>query len=260
MSPTRVDGAILDYRRVTPAARLGPGRPGRFALGGKSRPDYRPSHRGPRRVARPWDRRMVGESNLRSLLQRVCVAKHAGEHLCHRDSQAHRGRLSALTARWSCSACRAWYGSVGRSNPHTSGRNRMRRIKAASRYWALAVLMSMVILPVLEVQPAGAAGPDPQGTIYVSDGEANAIDVFAPGSSGNVAPERVIQGADTGLDGPTDVKVDPSGDVWASNFSNDSITEYAPGASGDASPICRSDKFRRASTRTTTCPSNQTAR
>lgn len=114
----------------------------------------------------------------------------------------------------------------------------MRRIKAASRYWALAVLMSMVILPVLEVQPAGAAGPDPQGTIYVSDGEANAIDVFAPGSSGNVAPERVIQGADTGLDGPTDVKVDPSGDVWASNFSNDSITEYAPGASGDASPIC----------------------
>jgi len=98
--------------------------------------------------------------------------------------------------------------------------------------------MSVVILSVLEVQPASAAGADPQGTIYVADAGANAIDVFAPGSSGNVAPERVIQGADTGLAEPADVKVDAAGDVWASDFGSGSLTEYAPAASGDAVPIC----------------------
>ena len=82
------------------------------------------------------------------------------------------------------------------------------------------------------------AAADPQGTIYVADYGTDAVDIFAPGSSGNVAPERVIQGADTGIDGPGDVKVDGNGDVWVSNYSGDSITEYAPGASGDATPIC----------------------
>jgi sugar lactone lactonase YvrE len=79
---------------------------------------------------------------------------------------------------------------------------------------------------------------DPQGTIYVADYETNAINVFPPGTNGNTAPERMIQGAGTGLDGPADVKVDASGDVWASNFYGDTITEYAPGASGNATPIC----------------------
>jgi hypothetical protein len=85
---------------------------------------------------------------------------------------------------------------------------------------------------------AAAAGPDPQGTVYVADYATNAIDVFAPGSNGNVAPERVISGPDTGINGPGDVKVDPAGDVWVSNFNSDSLTEYAPGASGDATPTC----------------------
>ena len=93
--------------------------------------------------------------------------------------------------------------------------------------------------PVIGTRVAGAtAGPDPQGTIYVADGEANAIDIFAPGSNGNVVPERVIEGADTGLSAPTDVKVDVAGDVWASNFLGNSVTEYAPQATGDATPIC----------------------
>jgi hypothetical protein len=93
-------------------------------------------------------------------------------------------------------------------------------------------------VPFSGAAPAYAAGPDPQGTIYVADNGTSSIDVFAPGSNGNVAPERVISGPDTGLNGPGDVKVDANGDVYVSNFSGDSITEYAPGASGDASPIC----------------------
>ena len=119
----------------------------------------------------------------------------------------------------------------------------MRRIKTTSLYLAICLLISMVIVPVLGTQAASAAGPDPQGTIYVADYGSNAIDVFAPGSNGNVAPERVIEGADTGINGPGDVKVDSDGDVWVSNFAagdgiGNSITEYAPGASGDATPIC----------------------
>ena len=74
--------------------------------------------------------------------------------------------------------------------------------------------------------------------MYVSDCTANAIDVFAPGATGNVAPERSIQGSDTGLSNPCDVQVDSAGDVYAADLGNGSITEYAPQALGDAKPIC----------------------
>ena len=105
---------------------------------------------------------------------------------------------------------------------------------------------ALVAVPLLGVDVARVAGPDPTGTIYVSDGTAKAIDVFAPGSSGDVAPERVISGNDTQLRGPGDVKVDAAGDIWVANTSypcsvltcHFSITEYAPGATGDVAPIC----------------------
>jgi hypothetical protein len=82
-----------------------------------------------------------------------------------------------------------------------------------------------------------AAGPDPVGTIYVANYAASAIDVFAPGANGDVAPLRSISGPLTGVDGPGDVAVDSSGDVYSSNFNNSTITEYAPGASGNVAPI-----------------------
>ena len=85
---------------------------------------------------------------------------------------------------------------------------------------------------------AVASAKDPQGTMYVADEGDNAIDVYAPGSTGDVAPERHIEGVNTGINVPGDVKVDAGGDVWVSNYGGASITEYAPGASGDASPIC----------------------
>jgi sugar lactone lactonase YvrE len=87
---------------------------------------------------------------------------------------------------------------------------------------------------------ARAAGPDPIGTIYVSDESAASIDIFPPGTSGNVAPTRSISGSLTGINtfGPDDVKVDSTGKIYASNLSNDSITEYAPGASGNVAPVC----------------------
>ena len=70
------------------------------------------------------------------------------------------------------------------------------------------MMLSMGVLPLLGSSVAQAAGPDPQGTIYVADYGADAIKIFAPGSNGNVAPERVISGSNTGLLLPGDVKVD----------------------------------------------------
>jgi hypothetical protein len=88
---------------------------------------------------------------------------------------------------------------------------------------------------------AKASSADPTGTIYVSDERTNSVDVFPPGTNGDVAPSRVISGSLTGIGpgfGPDDVKVDSAGDVYASNFNADSITEFAPGASGNVAPIC----------------------
>jgi hypothetical protein len=117
-----------------------------------------------------------------------------------------------------------------------------RRGRAAAAASCLGVI-ALAFGVVLSVAPraATAANPptgDPQGTIYVSDVGTNAIDVFAPGTNGNVAPTRVISGPSTGLSEPADVKVAANGDIYASNFGNNSITEYAPGASGDAVPTC----------------------
>ena len=102
---------------------------------------------------------------------------------------------------------------------------------ALRRTGALALVLTAVGL----LGPAAAgASPDPAGTTYVADYGSNAIDVFAPGATGNVAPLRRITGA---VSGPADVAVDANGDVYSSNFGNDTITEYAPGASGAATPI-----------------------
>lgn len=114
---------------------------------------------------------------------------------------------------------------------------RLGRFQAALLCAAVCFAVASAV-PVVGAGVARAAGPDPEGTIYVADDATNAVDVFPPGASGNVAPERVIEGADTGIDEPGDVKVSSAGDVYVSNFGGESITEYAPQASGDATPIC----------------------
>ena len=58
--------------------------------------------------------------------------------------------------------------------------------------------VSVLVLDFTGVADA-ATGPDPAGTIYVSDESSHSMDVFAPGSNGNVAPTRTISGSNTGL-------------------------------------------------------------
>jgi hypothetical protein len=83
----------------------------------------------------------------------------------------------------------------------------------------------------------GGLAVDRAGELYVASSSAEAIDVFAPGASGNIAPSRVLQGPDTGIAYPLGVALDSSGRVYVSNYAANSITVYAPGASGDAPPL-----------------------
>lgn len=98
-------------------------------------------------------------------------------------------------------------------------------------------LGAFLAMSVALVAPQVAGAADPIGTMYVSDYASSTIDVFAPGSTGDIAPIRAISGPDTGLAGPADVKIDATGDIYASNFNDSTITVYAPGATGDAMPI-----------------------
>jgi sugar lactone lactonase YvrE len=99
---------------------------------------------------------------------------------------------------------------------------------------AVRVVAACAVLAALA--PAGALASDPAGTIYVSDLQAadgqGAVDVFAAGANGNVAPIRQITGAATRLGGPGDVKLDGAGHVWVANESSSTVTEYAAGAGG----------------------------
>src|SRR5580692_2186849 len=106
----------------------------------------------------------------------------------------------------------------------------MRRLMRITLGGAAALVLSVGVLPLLDSSVAQAAGPDPQGTIYVADYGAGAIKIFAPGSNGNVAPERVISGSNTGLSLPGDVKVDALGDIYVANLEGGSVEEFAPGA------------------------------
>jgi sugar lactone lactonase YvrE len=75
--------------------------------------------------------------------------------------------------------------------------------------------------------------------VYVSaktPSGAAAILEFAPGANGNVAPQTVLSGSLTGLDGNDGVAVDKAGDLWVANVGNSTLTEYGPAASGNNSP------------------------
>src|SRR5271167_4123186 len=94
---------------------------------------------------------------------------------------------------------------------HHRPRSACRRGSRTAFIAAIALVASG--MATLSPQVAQANGPDPGGTIYVADEGANAIDVFAAGANGNVAPMRRIVGPLTQLDQPGDVAVDASGDL-----------------------------------------------
>jgi hypothetical protein len=69
------------------------------------------------------------------------------------------------------------------------------------------------------------------GTIYVAnDGMPNAINVYAPGSSGDAVPIRVITCG--GLATPGGISLDGAGDLFVANTSGKSISVFGPTDSG----------------------------
>ena len=79
----------------------------------------------------------------------------------------------------------------------------------------------------------------PAGEVYVlglTMGKTRQILEFAPGSNGDVPPQRDIMGSLTGLNGSTGIALDKAGDIWVANLGG-SITEYQPTATGNAMPM-----------------------
>lgn len=83
----------------------------------------------------------------------------------------------------------------------------------------------------------GAAGHPAFGTIAATNFGDSTLVTFAPGSTGDVAPNTRISGVATGLDGPAGLAYDRLGNLYVANYSGDSITEYGPNANGNAAPI-----------------------
>lgn len=86
--------------------------------------------------------------------------------------------------------------------------------------------------------PSGV-GVDAAGNRYSIDTIGASVTVYAPGASGNVAPTRVIEGANTGLIGPRVILVEPSGRILVGDGASStwSIRVFAPGATGNVAPI-----------------------
>ena len=84
--------------------------------------------------------------------------------------------------------------------------------------------------------PAGIA-LDTAGRLFVANC-CGQILIFAPGATGNVAPQSAIGGNNTGLAYPAGIAFDPKGNLYVSNrVAGPSITAYAAGASGNIAPI-----------------------
>ena len=88
--------------------------------------------------------------------------------------------------------------------------------------------------------PQGAAVA-PDGTEWVSvtneQATVGGLLAFAPGASGNAAPEADITGSNTGLESPEGVAIDSSGNIWVADPAAEAVYEFAAGANGNVAPI-----------------------
>jgi len=80
------------------------------------------------------------------------------------------------------------------------------------------------------------------GKLYVTDGFSsgvNNVEVFAAGSSGNVAPIQAISGSNTDFGNPDDLAVDATGNIYVTDSTatvGPAVLEWASGATGNVAP------------------------
>ncbi|MBV8171151.1 MAG: NHL repeat-containing protein [Candidatus Eremiobacteraeota bacterium] len=86
----------------------------------------------------------------------------------------------------------------------------------------------------------GLSGPsgialDTSGNVYVTNGAANSITVYAPNPSGNQAPSATIAGASTAIDLPGDIEI-VGGYMYVANAGSNDLLVFPLTASGDVAP------------------------
>jgi hypothetical protein len=89
--------------------------------------------------------------------------------------------------------------------------------------------------------PAGVAVDPINGNLYVANRTNgtrtnSSITIYAPGSTGNVAPIGTISGPSTGLGVPEELVTDASGNIYVPNPYPPSIYVFAAGSVGDVAP------------------------
>jgi hypothetical protein len=126
-------------------------------------------------------------------------------------------------------------------------------LRASMRVAALCALVALASSMLVASTGAGAAPlgavPFARGSVVVSQGgtiaatgvasgssvEANgAVDVYAPNSDGDVAPEARFT---KGMRGPFVVVFDPSGDLWAANVNTGTLIEFTRAELATANPV-----------------------
>jgi IPT/TIG domain len=124
---------------------------------------------------------------------------------------------------------------------------RLTTVVAACALALASVLVVSVPANAVDVDPApigaitGLGHGDFQGLAVAPDGTTyvafqGLIAVYAPGASGNTAPERTITGTTTTLVDPGGLAIDASGNLWVAD-SSVAVLEFAAGASGDVAPL-----------------------
>ncbi len=113
------------------------------------------------------------------------------------------------------------------------GKGATRHIARATRtVFGLAAAVGLVIgtlgavLLVAVPGTAGAATPTPVNTMYVLNQTTGAIQSFAPGSTGNVAPTSTVSGTATTLTTPFAMTTDAAGNVWVANEGAGTVVEF----------------------------------
>jgi hypothetical protein len=81
-----------------------------------------------------------------------------------------------------------------------------------------------------------ALAVDATGTIYAANDSDHQVEIFPPGSNGNVTP-AVLGGSNVPLTAVEGVAVDAKGQIYVSDYRGDQVLVFAAGSTGNTAPI-----------------------